>query len=187
MYVGGNRSPGGNLRCQRESPTLSHEEVGSIEPTTSEVTGADVNFEHRSYHCATLTALSPHHNYWQKAVAISHGSEFLMGSPCGGWKWMNPSLTADLWEWPWPSPVFPEWENEIISSAFSEIFLSPRIVWGSTFNVISHHLSRPTIRQIRVETRRKTGPSYPLETSAWFGAENSTGCVLWRYFLSIIG
>jgi hypothetical protein len=27
-----------------------------MEPTTSEVTGADVNFEHRSYHCATLTA-----------------------------------------------------------------------------------------------------------------------------------
>jgi hypothetical protein len=26
MYVGGNWSPRGNLRCQRESPTLSHEE-----------------------------------------------------------------------------------------------------------------------------------------------------------------
>jgi hypothetical protein len=24
--VGGNRSPGGNLHCQRESPSLSHEE-----------------------------------------------------------------------------------------------------------------------------------------------------------------
>jgi hypothetical protein len=60
MYVGGNRSPGGNLHCQRESPTLSHEEWvwPRIEPTTSEVTGADVNFEHRSYHCATLTVVS---------------------------------------------------------------------------------------------------------------------------------
>jgi hypothetical protein len=58
MYVGGSRSPGGNLRCQRESPSLSHEEwvwPGS-EPTTSVVTGADVNFEHRSYHCATPPA-----------------------------------------------------------------------------------------------------------------------------------
>jgi hypothetical protein len=44
MYVGGNRSPEGNLRCQRESPTLSHEEWvwPGIEPTTSEVTGADM-------------------------------------------------------------------------------------------------------------------------------------------------
>jgi hypothetical protein len=51
-------APGGNLRCQRESPSLSHEEWvwPGIEPTTSEVTGADVNFEHQSYHCATLTA-----------------------------------------------------------------------------------------------------------------------------------
>jgi hypothetical protein len=40
----------GDRRCQRESPSLSHEEwvwLG-IEPTTSELTGADVNFEHRS-------------------------------------------------------------------------------------------------------------------------------------------
>jgi hypothetical protein len=46
MYVGGNRNPGGDLRCQRESPTLSHEEwvCPGIEPTTSEVTGADVKF-----------------------------------------------------------------------------------------------------------------------------------------------
>jgi hypothetical protein len=44
MYVGGNRSPGGNLRCQRESPSLSHEEWvwPGIEPTNSEVTGADL-------------------------------------------------------------------------------------------------------------------------------------------------
>jgi hypothetical protein len=58
MYVGGNRSPWRKpTLSERESPTLSHEElVGpGIEPTTSEVTGADVNFEHRSYHCATLT------------------------------------------------------------------------------------------------------------------------------------
>jgi hypothetical protein len=56
MYVGGSRSPGGNLRCQRESPSLSHEEcVPGFEPTTSEVTGTGVNFEHRSY-CATHTA-----------------------------------------------------------------------------------------------------------------------------------
>jgi hypothetical protein len=36
MYVGGNRSPGGNLRCQRESPSLPHEEWvwPGIEPTT---------------------------------------------------------------------------------------------------------------------------------------------------------
>jgi hypothetical protein len=27
-----------------------------IEPMTSDLTGADVNFEHRSYHCTTLTA-----------------------------------------------------------------------------------------------------------------------------------
>jgi hypothetical protein len=48
MYVGRNRSPGGNLRCQRESPFLSHEEwvLPGIEPMTSEVTGSDVNFEH---------------------------------------------------------------------------------------------------------------------------------------------
>jgi hypothetical protein len=52
--VGGNRSP-------RRKPTLSEEWVWpGIKPTTSEVTGADVNFEHRSYHSgATLTAPPP--------------------------------------------------------------------------------------------------------------------------------
>jgi hypothetical protein len=38
-------APGGYLRCQRESPSLSHEEwvCPGIEPTASEVTGGDVN------------------------------------------------------------------------------------------------------------------------------------------------
>jgi hypothetical protein len=51
--VGGNRSPG----CCQSRPLSDEEWVWlGIEPTTSEVTGADVSFEHRSYHCATLTA-----------------------------------------------------------------------------------------------------------------------------------
>jgi hypothetical protein len=44
-YVGGNRSPGGN-----------HAARPGIEPTDLGGDSADVNFEHRSYHCATLTA-----------------------------------------------------------------------------------------------------------------------------------
>jgi hypothetical protein len=51
--VGGNRS-------HRRKPTLSERVALSIiEPTTSEETGTDVNFEYRSYHCATLTLLWP--------------------------------------------------------------------------------------------------------------------------------
>jgi hypothetical protein len=50
--VGGSRSSQMKPSLSRESPSLSHEEGvwPGIEPTT---TGADVNFEHRSYHCAT--------------------------------------------------------------------------------------------------------------------------------------
>jgi hypothetical protein len=42
------------------SESLSHVEWvrPGIEPTTTEVTGTDINFEHRSYHCATLTTQS---------------------------------------------------------------------------------------------------------------------------------
>jgi hypothetical protein len=43
---------GGNQRPRRESPSLSHEKWvwQGIEPKTSEVTGAEINFEHRSCH-----------------------------------------------------------------------------------------------------------------------------------------
>jgi hypothetical protein len=51
--VGGNWSPWWKPKL---SSSLSDEEWvwPGIEPTTSVVIGADVNFEHQSYHCATL-------------------------------------------------------------------------------------------------------------------------------------
>jgi hypothetical protein len=60
MYVGGNRSPPEETYAVNESRSLYHmrnEFDRGIEPTSSEVTGTDVNFEHRSYHCATRTAV----------------------------------------------------------------------------------------------------------------------------------
>jgi hypothetical protein len=51
---------GENLRCQRESPFLSHEDGSELEsnpgPPSQRWQALMLNFEHRSYECATLTA-----------------------------------------------------------------------------------------------------------------------------------
>jgi hypothetical protein len=86
MYVGGNRSHRKPTLSERESPSLSHEEwvwLG-IEPTTPEVTRADVNFEHRSHPCATRTA-----HFWQPYRQFSQNndlrtSRFLCTQPLFG-------------------------------------------------------------------------------------------------------
>jgi hypothetical protein len=43
---------------------------------SSEVTGADVNFEHQSYHCATLTAEGS-----ENVMVTVKGRKLRMGSP----------------------------------------------------------------------------------------------------------
>jgi hypothetical protein len=93
MYVGGNRSP------RRKPTTLSHEEWvwPGIEPTTSEVTGADVNFEHRSYHSALwqphCALWQPHCALWQTLCALWQPHRALWQPHCALWQPLCAPLT----------------------------------------------------------------------------------------------
>jgi hypothetical protein len=116
MYVGGNWSPQSPLHCQSESPSLSHEGMGltgnrthdlrvdrhcqrespslspeewvwlGIEPTTSEVTGADVNFEHRSNTTAPL---------WQPLGMLGEVSPKFKTFAA----WLETCMMSDEWLW----------------------------------------------------------------------------------------
>jgi hypothetical protein len=59
--VGGNRSPRRKPTLSERVASLAHEEWvwPGIEPTTSEVAGADIYFEHRSYTTAPLWQWQP--------------------------------------------------------------------------------------------------------------------------------
>jgi hypothetical protein len=68
---------------------MRNEWVPGIEPMISEVTGTDVNFEHRSHHCALCCMLSAFskfpHGCFQRYSSITSGSGIVVFPIVDNW------------------------------------------------------------------------------------------------------